>query len=254
MAEEIQIIDDFEWYSYWDSTLPYRYKTGFSGAWVLFVNSLISQTAEQVMLDALLFRQNKSGNCPTDVLGEIGAEYGVIRAANETDADFKTRIDNRWTILPYYGQESALASTIEDVGYGEVIISTYLMGTDYDIPAPYTGQPIPAYPPSSEYPSQFTVMIQVTESIAIEDQGESALMTDAQLNTVRAFIKQMKPVDWICREIVLIAPFNPISDAFYDLPLMEDGVNINAWDVTPITWRDADLGSAFAMERHRGYV
>lgn len=233
--------NDFPWFDYLYSLMPYRMKQGNAGFRQVLLKALIAQTISQYMYDALYFRHVRHPNSPNDVLNELGSEYGVIRAASESDDSFRERINNRWAVLPYYGQESSLINTLADVNYGTATIDSYLIGSDSDIAPPKAGNVIPRYPPSGEHPSQFNINLKV--SSVLGTGTESNLLTDEQLGTIRGYVRQLKPVDWVCREIVII--YNPDELVYYG-----DGVTTyNGGE----TYFDPESENGFVIERHRGY-
>jgi hypothetical protein len=236
--------DQFPWFTYLEQLLPYRYKKGkYVSSWFHFLESLKCQVISQLQYDSVYFRHTKHPNSPDDVLATVGLEYGVIKASGESDLNFRNRINNRWGVLPYYGQEATLLQILNDTGLNAVFNIEYnLPGTDFPIGPVKTGPTIPAYPPSSEHYSQF--ILTVTISNILGSGTESNLMTDSQLNTIRAFIRLLKPVDWVCREIVVV--YNPDTQLFYN-----DG--INHFDDDGLVYEDRDNPGNYVSERHRGW-
>lgn len=220
--------------------LPYRYQSGLSGAWFRFVNGVMEDTINQILTDALMARLLKTDNSPDDILEELAGEFGQLRYAGEDDGSFRQRIIDFWNTVPSYGHESALKNVLETAGFGsKVTVNALITGPETDIKSIKSRKTIQQYPDQANYWSEFLVTIQLPE---IRGSGsESNLVTDKQLETVRSFIELIKPVDWVCREIIMI--HNPDEVPIYDGSQNYGDSNFE-WAVSP-----DDLKN-FKYERH----
>jgi hypothetical protein len=235
---------DFPWYDHFEKMLPYRMKAGYSGAWNLYIKAMIAQTLEQLIAESFLFRQTKHPNSPDDALNVVGSENGLIRGSSESDDDYRNRINTRDGILPYYGQEDTLLSTLNSLGYSGLTYSIIndLPGRDGSLYSPKTNEEIVGYASSVSHPSQFIVYVEATTILGSET--ESDIVTDEQLNTIRAIIRKMKPAQWVCREVVIVYPGTLLA---YDGSEVYDGVGL--------TYLDGDaLPPSFIFEVHKGQV
>lgn len=228
------------WLDYLSEKNSYRYQDGYSGFWFTFLLGLIGDTTEQLLFDVQMLPHVDQPESPEDVVKFIAKENGIVRYSGESDEAYRERVARFWETVPYYGTEKSIVDFINLAGYGEPKIITFLLGSSSDI-APYKGGlPIPAYPHSRDHYSQFSVSIRLEESIG--SGNESDLMSDAQLATVRNMIRVAKPVDWVCREIILFKGESSVY--FYDDGHSYDG---------SISYQDENnLHSSFAYERHKG--
>lgn len=221
--------------------VPGSFQKGYAGA-TTFVRGTMMDTLAILLNDALEFRFVKSPLSPDDVLGELGKECGIPRYSGETAAQHRQRIIDRWATQPRYGTEPGMVLGFNQSGFSSVQIKTQLLGSNLPIPS-VSGNPaldIPAYPRSADHYSQFAVLIDLTADEADGPGTESTLITDERMNAIRQLISFLKPVDWVCRMIILRRTGSG-TPVFYD-----DGTTYDSgaqWGPLP--------GTSVVVERHR---
>lgn len=239
-----------------EQLLPYRYKRGFSGALTLFTFGITSDLIRQIQDDSLFFQFIEHPNSPSDYLRIAGEQFGIIRYIGDTDDSFRERLKQRWTIVPKYGQEESLKEAIRinldpDGTKGVTVNILFDFGANGSPVSPPKpgGFDIPTYPASSAHKSQFIVSVNATTQLALPGQTQnlSNVISDIQLETIRNIIKQTKPAQFICREIIIY------SLTVYDgSGLIYDG-SFNYLDLENLD-SVSDVGEiGYIFERHRGY-
>lgn len=237
--------------------MPYRFKNGFSGAFTYFLMGLVADTVAQLQDDGLYFQWTDHPNSPNDYLQTAGKQNGIIRFLGDDDRAFRERLKRKWETIPNYGQEEPLKEAIKinldpDGTKGitvNILFGLPANGTPIDPPFP-GGEQIDTYPNSNDYKSQFIVSIRTTQNLAPEGQEQtlSNVVSDLQLRTIREIIRLTKPVQWVCREIILYSLLSyDTPGVFYDGTYNYlDGDNLG-------TVTDPTNPVGFINERHRGY-
>lgn len=221
----------------------YRFATGLSGFYYTFLKGILGDTIEQLLMDSLMLPYVDRDESPEDAVKFIGAENGIIRYAGESDASYRARVQAFWSTVIYYGTNKAIIDFFETAGYGTPQIIQGLSGTVVDIPPAKSGPVIPAYPSSKDHWSQFVVLLHLGS--ALGSGTESDIVSDEQLATMRNFIRQAKPVDWMCREIIITL------DPSLSVPKYNDGHEYDG----SIDYADLNnLPHDFIYERHKGMI
>lgn len=242
------------WLDFLYEKLPTRYQSGYSAAWAMIMKGIMGDTIEQATEDALLLPDIDHPNSPSDVLKYIATENGILRYAGETETSWRTRISNFWEYTPSFGTSEGLKTLLELFGIGTVTIHNRIPGTTENIPAPkLNDRYIPAYPGSNEHWSEFIVVFKCAKRTSGTNHNESDIVSDIVLTTIRNFIQFYKPVDWICREIVLIYNTSlAITEIWYDQPRLN---YYNGTDIFEPLFMDEDEilsrpSASFIYERH----
>jgi hypothetical protein len=232
---------DSPWVDHLFTLAPYRFQSGNAGVYTLLLG-ILADGLEQLLFDAFVFRQINEPGSPDDVLQELGSETGMPRFFGESADQHRERLKNRWETLPFYGQEGSLIASLEQSGFGDVTIFTDIPGTDVAVPAIRGGSAydIQPYPPSSQWPSQFIVRCKLTAD-NIDAGTYSDMLSDKRLQTLRMLIRLIKPVDWVCREIILT--YDTGSTNHFD-----DGHTFDG----SIDW--SAPSSTLVYERHRAHL
>ena len=189
---------------------PFRFTRGNAGAFCPWLDGLIADTTHQLSTDMSLFPFVAHPNSPADYLRIAGPNEGILRYLSEDDAAFRSKLINKWDIIPEYGKQGVLQQAILDnLGINLPIFLQFDLSANVsplDPPkGPGFGPQIPAYPASTSHPSQFNVVIDINSPIfgpgAVSTQSD--FMSDLQLESTRQIIAHLKPVRWVCREIVI---------------------------------------------------
>lgn len=244
MPNQANVDNRSVWFDFLSERLPYRYQRGYAGAWFKFTKAIMADTLEQLTLDALLCQLPTHPNCPPDILGRLATEVGLVVFPRASEQSLRERIEGYWDIVTHYGTLPALESELEYGGYGSVSVVSNLVGTTTPIPgakSPEWG--ILPYPSSREWWAQFSVVISLTEPLGSGVQ--SNLLTDEDLEVIRDAIWHIKPVDWICREIVLIDG-SALTGPRYDTG--------EEYDDPALFYADGSTLPSTGMERHPGQL
>jgi hypothetical protein len=212
---------------------PANYRRGNRGKYTAIAFGLAQDATWQALDEAGLASWLLEPTSPNDVLPYKANERRLPRYAGETADQHRQRLHAAWTLWPTAGTPSGVIGQLEYAGYAEASIMD-------DVPV--GGDPsrnIPPYSASSEWPYQFIVLIALsaakgTGAVAARtalDQNPSVLLSQEQLDTVRAIITQFKAVDWRCSEIVVILN---LDDGF----VWDDGTHL--WD-DGWTWDDSSV-------------
>lgn len=232
------------WLDFLSERMSYRFSEGYAGYWYVFLKGLLGDTTEQLLMDSLLLPYPDREESPEDALKLIGEENGIIRYAGESSESYRKRVQQFWETVTYFGTERAIADFFEVAGYGIPFIIQGLTGTTADIPPYKAGPTIPAYPSTKQHWSQFNVLLVLNNPLG--SGTESDLLSDAQLATMRNFLRHSKPVDWVVREIIL-----SLRPGISDLRFYGDGSKYDG----SFNYQDGDnLPPQTAYERHKGMV
>lgn len=218
------------WSEWGTENLPHPLERG-GGELVqeVYDNSVLTpaDTATSHLLSASHARNLKSEHSPDSALALLGAECGLPQYAGESNSNYRARLNARWSIWGQCGTPGAITDTLEYIGFDRAFVVESLTGGG----APDAG--IPIYPSTSEHWSQFIVIACVTGSWGTGADGWSTLLSQAQLDSVRAAVKRLKPVDWACREIVVTdgpVVYDDRSVVYWTPPNVEfaaDGVSVS---------------------------
>lgn len=235
------------WLSFLNNHLPARYQDGNAGSWFLFLKGILGDTVEQMTLDSVYMPLVGHPNSPDDILKFISVENGILKYAGEPNDSWRQRIEQFWDVTPGFGTDSTLIQLLNQTGwFSSIEVYPFLTGAPSGVQAPYDTprMDIPPYPSSHVWWSQFSVVLTLNSILGAGI--ESALIKDEQLATLRNFIQYYKPVDWVCREIILTYEGTPGSVARYDTGELYDG---------SIVYSDSGvIPSDFGFERHKGQL
>lgn len=187
-------------------------------------------------------------------------ERGFDRYEIDTDETVRQRCYSSWDDHYKNGFESGIIQQLKYAGYDNCyilahdlsgtttypVLTTQLGNGPFNLPS----EDRKTYPPSSSYWSQFIVYIPCPEQknviwdgvvkwgqpgITWNQEGiywggiKSNLLFRTQINEIKKIILDFKPVDWICREIVLIPP-GESTDIFINELIVENATQISlAW-------------------------
>jgi len=240
---EVQEKDSESWFDILEEeVLPKRFVSGKNvGAWFHFTQAIIAQTLEQMIRDAFILKNLKyNTNADEAILGHEGRTSGFLRYFAETNDTYKGRILTKWSAIQDYGTETGLLTELTAANYPNSFIDFDLAGTDIAVSGVKGGpeNDIPPYPPTSEHLSQFNLNIIVTGSAPNGTGSLSNLLNDEELSDIRVIVKKLKPTQWVCREIVLVAG----SETFWG----QDGLD---WNDPNFFWLAASASNT--VERHR---
>lgn len=239
---------DGGWGDFLFAIMPGRMQTGYAGAFFTFTPATIANTVELLANNALMARHVSHEESPDDILNYIGSESGMIKYFSESNADFRTRILNKWNTLPTYGTEQCLTSSLYVIGYQNFVsvsLDFNTLGTDVTIGAANPGgSTIIPYLPSSQNHYQFNVIIEVSQVNSPAGNIESRMIPDAQLTSIRSHIDLLKPADFYCPEIVLLH-YGSGSDSY---PFWNRG---ETWEGGAVWGGAMPSSSSFRMERHK---
>ena len=190
-------------------------------------NSIVMEMKEEISHT----QQQQFDNIPHESNEIVLNESRFQRYQIDTDSTITTRCVNRYSDYSLMGNLEGIKKQLSYAGYDNVyILSQNLGGTDtYPMYVEQKGTgPFgedSLYPPSSEYFSQFIVFISVltthnvsdwTNNISWDDDivwdqkglywdgVHSDLVSFNDLTEIKSIIRQFKPIDWICREIILM--------------------------------------------------
>lgn len=236
-------IQDTVWLRFLQELLPSRYQQGNAGIYYHLMYGLLGDTVEEMTLGARRLPYIETPYSPSDILRYIADENGIPPVTPENEESYRDRIWNWWEAVRFYGTHTAI----------EHILTYALPGSNNKviqwIPAVHepivhpTRPTIPAYPSSSKHWSQFIVVINTN---TIHGTGvESNIVSDKQLQNIRGYISLMKPVDWVCREIVIV--YNPL-----DVPIYNKLPDPHVYDEVGLEWQDENVWSDIVYERHIG--
>jgi hypothetical protein len=181
------------------------------------------------MDEAALAHSLQSTTSPDDALTLLGAECGLPQYFSETAANYRARLSDKWNLWTNAGNETSIRDALYLAVPAQSTIHTII---------PAGGHPewsIPRYPSSAEHWSQFLVVIRLPADFVSDlvthppADLRSLLLNQPQLDSIRLCIRKLKPVDWVCREIVVIGP--GATAPRYDAEGLE-------WDAASVEWVD----------------
>ena len=242
-----------------EELLPKRFHQGNAGAFSTFLMGLQYDTIQSLADTMLWFQSVGHPNSPPDYLEFLNRQDGIVKFLGESQNGFRNRVLSKWKTLPFYSEASAIINSIEQtLSADSDIVQVNLLFDLPAVPAPVPppkagGFDIPAYPASTSHLSQFVVFVNLNKNISDGNiQTLSDVVSDAQLDGVRELVAVTKPVQWICREIVL---FSVLS---YDQPgIFYDQTDPELFyqDLVALTTPSSpgDDSNTVIFERHRGY-
>lgn len=221
--------DGSPWSEHLNDLLPWRYTRGNAGAYFMMLNALVSDLVDQLVYDTTYWRHTKHPNSPIDAPGVIGPECTIPRYSGESISQYTQRVEAKWQQWETLGSEESLLREMAYAGFNDVYI-------EHDVPGDIRN------PASPGYRSQFIIVINISSP---SPGTESRLVTDEQLATIRLLVARAKPVQYVCRDIVIV--YDPTTTG-----IAYDGTE--DWEDLPGTDEYVDevvlLAAGYVYERH----
>jgi hypothetical protein len=185
---------------------------------------------------AVLGAQQNDDQSPDDVLPVLGVADALPQYANESNVNYRLRLQQKWNVWAAAGQPVGLIDQLVDAGFPTATIAYDLTGGGDYVDA--AGNPIffvPSYLPSAMWWSQFLLNIPLTVPLgngAILGPGgaTSQLINAQQLATIQLIVKKFKPAKWRCAEVMITLPGT--GTIYDDGFLYDDNLNYDTTD----TW------------------
>lgn len=221
-----------DWVAWALANLPQRMSNRTLAAQLVGLCFIMPQDATyQAMDEAILSRSQDSDTSPDDVLPVLAQESGLPFYQGQTAQSFRQSLDDKWQIWAKAATQGGLADQLKVVDENHDYLpfiffplaggGDYLLGKPYDpsltiISSSYAGTGIPQYPNSYFWPTQFAVVIELSASIGTgasttppqelgqtfgSNQGQ--LISQQQLNDFGVCINKFKPINWVCRELIV---------------------------------------------------
>jgi hypothetical protein len=164
----------------------------------------------------------KSNVCPLDVLAHVGNERMLVKYPNETSAAYKARLANAWNIWLSSGSPSAMVDQLSSAGFPNCMIQR-----DFSANAGDTERGCDAFPSSADYWSSFVLVVpragyyDELDTARYFDESPpwtfdgfpvvywgngSSIVNRETMYVIKSIVKKWKPVDFICRAIVILPP------------------------------------------------
>lgn len=211
----------------------------------------------QALSEAVFAYRQDQPTSPDDALPYIGQEAGLPQYATEPNDAFRRRLDAKWDIWRTAGLEECILGQLEQAGFNDSGFTPFII---YDLPgggdngvtdpsAPgyspeYAGTQIPQYPASTDWWSQFALVVSCTSPLGtgapltFDADGNpltfSRLLSADQLLAIRLIVAKFKPATWVARELVV--QYLPTSGSVVWDQLNPDGTYAHSWDDGTITW------------------
>lgn len=211
------------WHDWLQTFVPPTFRVGYLGRYVAVAHGFVMDVISQATSEALFSRNLRTGNFehgPDDALVPIGNERLLPRYPNETNDGYRARLADAWNLWGNAGDETGIVDQLAAAGYPNAFVETPITASITSLSGTYLEEGISTWPDSSGYWSQFRVLIPFTvgqgssAAITYGDEhyfgdgsvyGSSGDLVDFEdLATMRLIIQKFKPVDWVCREIVLL--------------------------------------------------
>ena len=182
----------------------------------LFADAISQGASESVKAPWL-----KESTSPNDALALKGRERLLERYPNETNDQYRSRINDAWKAWSDAGGSPSIEGQLHAAGFTDAYVA-FDSGREgpRGLPAPYWSQFWVRFPPESG------IVVSLTQHLW---DGASALwdgaiswqptnLTKEQLSLLAGIINKWKPSDWICRGLIF-----DFSSEFWDGSKLWDG-------------------------------
>jgi hypothetical protein len=186
------------------------------------IPDIISQAQDEAFFQPCLLMPYSQD----DFLPYSAYERSLPRYPSETAASHRARLHDAWrTWAEDAGNPDGLINQLTSCGVVVSNIITYLP------PGGDLSRGIPVFPPSTQWWSQFSIIITTGEGSGSQGAipypgwtgGASTIVSQDLINSAQSIISKFKPVDWVCREIIVT---NESEDWYWGKPGidLEEGV------------------------------
>lgn len=187
------------------------------GLYTLYLYGVSMDAFQRMLLDASQVHMPSTAAWQSDAQLEAGAMRNLAKYQTESDDTYRRRLLDAWNIWLYSGEaENTIIRQALAAEFDNITLDKHLGAGGHP------DRDIPTYPDSRHHWSQFNLILTLSASIgngavaspSAIDQTPSTLISSEQLDTLRYIIKKWKPVDWVCREIIVVGP-RPSGVLFY---------------------------------------
>lgn len=219
----------------------------FGGLCVVVPQSIVWQA----LSEAVLARSQNQPTSPDDELPELGQECGFNQYPIEQNDAFRVRLTNKWNIAPTMASQIGITDQLQIAGFPTGSVTPTFL---FNLPGgggntgDYLNTGIPYYQPSSVWYSQFCLVMFFAQSVGSGAEGRSALIDDDQLLTIRLIVAKWKPIDWACREIILISGSSPVTGSWDSIN--PSGSYLYEWDGSGPQGIDWTASGSVGIERY----